>query len=61
MGPQTSDHLLWECELLRKQREVLKNIIKKAGSNWPITNSDLTNKHTKLFQTFVDSINFETL
>jgi hypothetical protein len=20
-GPQTSDHLLWECELLRKQRE----------------------------------------
>jgi len=32
-GPQTSDHLLWECELLRKQREVLKNRIKKAGVN----------------------------
>ena len=38
MGPQTSDHLLWECELLRKQREVLKNRIKKAGGNWPINN-----------------------
>ena len=61
MGPQTSDHLLWECELLRKQREVLKNRIKKASGNWPITNSDLANKHTKLFQMFVNSINFEIL
>jgi len=48
MGPQTTDHLLWECELLRKQREVLKNRIKTAGGNWPITNSNLANKHTKL-------------
>ena len=61
MGPQTLDHLLWECELLRKQREVLKNRIKKAGGNWPLMNSDLGNKHTKLFQRFVNSINFETL
>jgi len=61
MGPQTSDYLLWECELLRKQREVLKNRIKKAGGNWPITNSDLTNEYTKLFQKFVNSINFENL
>jgi len=49
MGPQTTDHLLWECELLRKQREVLKNRITKAGSNWPIINSDLANNYTKLF------------
>ena len=35
MGPQTTDHLLWECELLvlRKQREVLKNSITKAGGD----------------------------
>jgi len=61
MGPQASDHLLWECELLRKQREVLKNRIKKAGGNWPITNSDLLSEHIKLFQMFVNSINFEIL
>jgi len=60
-GPQTSDHLLWECEQLTKQREALKNRIKKAGGNWPITNSDLANKHTKLFQIFAKSINFEIL
>jgi hypothetical protein len=56
-----SNHLLWECELLREQREILKTRIKKTGGNWPIRNSDLANKHTKLFQMFVNSINFETL
>jgi len=61
MGPQTSDHLLWVCELLRKQREVLKTRIKQTGGNWPINNSDPANKHTKLLQMFVDSINLETL
>jgi len=43
MSPQTTDHLLWECEILRKQRQVLRNSIMKAGRNWPITNSDLAN------------------
>jgi hypothetical protein len=61
MSPQTTDHLLWECELLRKQRQVLKNSIMKAGGNWPITKSDLANKYKKFFQQFVITINFETL
>jgi len=61
MSPQTTDHLLWECELLRKQRQVLRNSITKASGNWPITNSDLANTYTKFFQKFVKTINFETL
>ena len=61
MSPQTTEHLLWECELLRKQRQVLRNSITKAGRNWPITNTDLAHKYTKFFQKFVNTINFETL
>jgi len=61
MDPQTTDHLLWEYELLRKQREVLKNCITKASGNWPTINSDLANNYTKLFQKFVNSINFKIL
>ena len=61
MSPQTADHLLWECDLLKKQRQVLRNSITKAGGNWPITNSDLANKYTKFFQRFVNTINFEIL
>jgi hypothetical protein len=60
-GPQTTDHLIWECEQLRKQRETLKNRIRKAGGDWPLSNSDLANKHTKLFQMLVNSINIDTL
>ena len=61
MSPQTTDHLLWECDLLKKQRQVLRNSITKAGGNWPITNSDLANKYTKFFQRFLNTINFEIL
>ena len=61
MSPQTTDHLLWECDLLKKQRQVLRNSITKTGGNWPITNSDLANKYTKFFQRFVNTINFESL
>ena len=47
--------------VLRKQRQVLRNSITKAGGNWPITNSDLANKYTKFSQRFLNTINFETL
>jgi hypothetical protein len=55
------DHLIWECELLGKQRQVLRNRITKAGGNWPITNTDLANKNTTFFQNFVKNINFKAL
>jgi hypothetical protein len=60
-SPQTADHLLWKCELLRKQTQVLRNSIMKVGGNWPITKFDLANKYTKLLQKFVNTTNFETL
>jgi hypothetical protein len=37
---QTTDNLLWECEILRKQRQVITNSIMKVDGNWPITNFD---------------------
>jgi hypothetical protein len=61
MGPQTSNHLIWECALLQKQRETLKHRIRKAGGTWPLTNSDLANNYTKWFQMFVNDINFDTM
>ena len=61
MNPQTTDHLIWECALLSKQRQSLKHNITKAGRRWPITNHELANKYTHLFLKFVNTINFETL
>jgi hypothetical protein len=61
MGPQTTNHLIWKCLLLQKQRETLKYKIRKAGGNWPLSNSDLANKYTNWFQIFVNAINFDIL
>jgi len=61
MNPQTTDHLTWECALLCKQRQSLKNNITKAGGRWPTSNHELENKYTNLFLNFVNTINFETL
>jgi hypothetical protein len=60
-SPQTADHLLWECELLRKQQQVLRNSIMKVGGKWLITNIDLASTYTKFFWKFVKYINFENL
>jgi ribonuclease HI len=56
-SPQTADHLLWECELLRKQGQVLRISIMKFGGNWSITNFDLANKYAKLFHKFLNTKN----
>jgi hypothetical protein len=61
MNPQTTDHLIWECTLLSKQRHTLKNNIIKAGGRWPISNNELANEYTHLFLKFVNTIDFETL
>jgi len=33
IGPQTTDHLIWECVHLTNQSETLKNRVRKAGGN----------------------------
>ena len=61
MGPQTTNHLLSECEHLLTQRKALKNRVRKAGGNWIISNSDLANSYTKWFQIFVNSIDLDAM
>jgi hypothetical protein len=61
MVPQSTEHLTRECTILNKQRDTLKNGITNAGGRWPLLNSELANKDTNLFQTFVNSVNFKDL
>jgi hypothetical protein len=37
------------------------NSVTKVGGNWPVTNSELSNKYRKFFQKFVNTINLENL
>ena len=50
MNPQTSDHLIRECALLSKHRQIHKSSIIKVGGRWPTSSFDLANKYTNLFQ-----------
>ena len=59
-GDQTSDHLLYQCNLLKNQREILKKDTQKVGI-WPISKHELITKHLKAFLKFTNSIDFDKL
>jgi len=57
---QTTDHLLYECELLKIQRHSLKIAVSKSGG-WPTNKNTLMSKHYKSIKRFVNSIPFDNL
>ena len=59
---QTTDHLIFQCKKLRNQRnEMIKQIKKTTGSNWPTTNETLVNNYLQIFVKFVKSTDFVDL
>jgi len=48
---QNMDHLLFECELLNKERNILKQAIVKTN-DWPTSKRDLLRKYFKEFTQF---------
>jgi hypothetical protein len=59
-GDQTTDHLLYECEILNKEREKLIAHT-STEDDWPVRKCELVNKYLKQFSFFVNSIDFEKL
>ena len=57
---QIIDHLLFECELLNKERDALKSAVLKTD-NWPISKNRLIRKHLKIFAKFTNEISFDKL
>jgi hypothetical protein len=48
-GDQTTDHFLYECELLNKERDILKLSVLKT-KDWPTNKIDLIRKYVKEFK-----------
>jgi hypothetical protein len=42
---QTSDHLIFQCKRLNKQRNDMIKQIKTTGGDWPMTNEKLVNNY----------------
>jgi len=57
---QTTDRLLYECELLRKERDNLSTAIRKTDV-WPTSKSDLIKKHLRAFLQFTNAIVIDKL
>jgi hypothetical protein len=57
---QTVDHLLYECELLNKERDSLKSTVLQTDV-WPISKETLIRKHFKIFVKFTNEISFDKL
>jgi len=57
---QTIDQLLFECELLNKERDNLISTVLKTDV-WPISKDKLIRKHFKIFAKFTNEISFDKL
>ena len=57
---QTIDHLLFDCELLNKERDSLISTVLKTAV-WPISKNNLIRKHLKIFVKFTNEISFDKL
>jgi hypothetical protein len=57
---QTADHLLFECELLKKERDNLRHAILKT-EDWPISKEKLIRKYFKISAKFTNEISYDNL
>ena len=57
---QTIDHLLFECELLNKERDSLTSTVLKTDV-WSISKNKLMRKHFKISVTFTNEISFDKI
>ena len=59
-GDQTTDHLIFECELLNKEKDRLKSTVVQTNS-WPTNKRDLIRRHLKNFTRFINEIPFDVM
>jgi len=59
-GDQTTDHIIYACERLTKERDRLKRIATRTNK-WPANKCDLIRRHYKEFTKLINEIQFDKL
>jgi len=59
-GEQTIDHIIYDCELVERERKRLKAAV-LGTEKWPISKYILINKYSKTLKKFTESITFDKL
>jgi len=57
---QKVDHLIYQCNMLKNERETLKNSVIKVG-DWRASKSELTSRYLKQFIRYINSMDFEKI
>ena len=57
---QTTDHLLYKCEILKSQRDILRLSVTKT-EGWPTSRYTLISKHYNAITRFINQIPFDNL
>ena len=57
-GDQTTDHLIYACERLTKERDKLKKTAVRTNK-WPVNKTDLIRRHYNDFTNFINEIQFD--
>jgi hypothetical protein len=57
---QTIGHILYECEILKTQRDSLRLAVSKTDS-WPANKYTLISRHYSAFKKFINQISFDEL
>jgi hypothetical protein len=57
-GQQTSDHIIFDCNLLEAQRGSMIEKSVDSGGTWPPAKDELTTKYLQGFSVFLKSIDF---
>jgi len=60
-GQQTSDHIIFECNILEAQRSSLIKHIMVNGGSWPPAKDKLITEYLKAFLSFVRSTDFQKM
>jgi hypothetical protein len=60
-GQQTSDHIMFDCNILEAQRSTMIKQIMLNGGPWPPPKDELITRHLKAFLSFVKVIDFQKL
>jgi len=60
-GQQTSEHIIFECNIFEAQRTSLIKQIMVSGGTWLPANDQLITKYLNTFSKFVKSIDFQKL
>jgi hypothetical protein len=59
-GDQTTDHIIYDCAKLKKERDRLRAEVTKTNV-WPASKRDLIKRHYREFSKFINAISYKEL